>query len=107
MQTVDPLSLLATLPPARPTAPPKIWHLLPHDRQAVEGLASSLRLSPIVAQLLLNRGVTAPEHARRFLDAPLNGLHPPELLPGVPEAVTRILSAIDQGRKICVYGDYD
>jgi single-stranded-DNA-specific exonuclease len=81
--------------------------LLPHDQDAVRRLASSLRLSPIVAQLLLNRGVTAPDQARRFLDAPLNGLHPPELLPGVPDAVSRILTAIEQGRKLCVYGDYD
>lgn len=90
------------------SAPPaKIWRLLPHDRQAVESLARTLRLSPVVAQLLLNRGVANPEQARRFLDAPLSGLHPPELLPGVGEASGRILEAIAAGRKICVYGDYD
>jgi single-stranded-DNA-specific exonuclease len=88
-------------------SPPRIWHLLPHDRQAVERLASSLRLSPIVAQLLLNRGVQAPDQARRFLDAPLTGLHPPEQLPGATEAARRILRAIERGRKVCVYGDYD
>jgi single-stranded-DNA-specific exonuclease len=88
-------------------SPPKTWRLLPHDPEAVRRLAESLRLSPLVAQLLLNRGFTAPEQARRFLDAPLNGLHPPELLPGVREAVTRILAAVEQGKRICVYGDYD
>jgi single-stranded-DNA-specific exonuclease len=80
---------------------------LPHDQQAVHHLASKLRLSPVVAQLLLNRGLTAPEQARRFLDAPLSGLHPPELLPGISEASRRILNAVEQGRKVCVYGDYD
>ncbi len=37
----------------------------------------------ITAHSLLNRGLTAPPDARRFLEAPLSGLHAPELLPGV------------------------
>ncbi len=85
----------------------KTWRLLPHDRAALERLSSSLQVGPIVAQLLLNRGLNDPMQARRFLDAPLNGLHPPEQLPGVPEAVERIFAAIAAGRRICVYGDYD
>src|SRR5271168_4154288 len=87
--------------------PLKSWHLLPHDRSAVEGLARSLRLSPLVAQLLLNRGVQEADEAERFLNAPLNGLHPPNLLPGIPEAVERISRAMADGKTICVYGDYD
>jgi single-stranded-DNA-specific exonuclease len=87
--------------------PSRTWRLLPHDRDAVERLARSLRLPSLVAQLLLNRGVAASEDARRFLDAPLNGLHPPDLLPGVPAAAERILAAIADDRRICVYGDYD
>ncbi len=86
---------------------PRLWRLLPHDRDAVDHLARSLQTPAIVAQLLLNRGVEAPDAARRFLDAPLTGLHKPETLPGVPEAVDRIFHAIEAGRKICVYGDYD
>ena len=89
------------------TALPRLWRLLPHDRDAVDHLARSLQTPAIVAQLLLNRGVEAPDAARRFLDAPLSGLHKPETLPGVPEAVDRIFHAIEAGRKICVYGDYD
>jgi single-stranded-DNA-specific exonuclease len=89
------------------THTPKIWRLLPHDPAAVESLSAALGLGPIVAQLLLNRGLTDVTQARRFLDAPLGGLHPPELLPGVPEAVDRILAAVAAGRRICVYGDYD
>ena len=44
---------------------------------------------------------------RRFLDAPLSGLHPPEALPGVAEAADLLLKAVREGRKIRVYGDYD
>jgi single-stranded-DNA-specific exonuclease len=85
----------------------KVWHLLPQDRAAMEQLARELRVSPVVAQLLLNRGLTDAASARRFLDAPLNGLHRPELLHGVPEAADRLWEAVRQGRRICVYGDYD
>jgi single-stranded-DNA-specific exonuclease len=90
-----------------PAAVTKTWHLLPHDPDAVERLAASLRAPHVVAQLLLNRGVDSAERARRFLDAPLTGLHPPELLSGVPEAADRIFAAVKAGRKLCVYGDYD
>jgi len=65
----------------------KTWHLLPHDRAAIERLAASLRLSPVVAQLLLNRGLMETAAAQRFLQAPLIGLHAPELLPGVRQLV--------------------
>jgi single-stranded-DNA-specific exonuclease len=85
----------------------KTWRLLPHDRTAVERLSSALELGPIVAQLLLNRGLSEPAQARRFLDPSLSGLHPPELLPGVTEAAERLFAAVQAGRRICVYGDYD
>jgi single-stranded-DNA-specific exonuclease len=85
----------------------KTWRLLPHDRTAVERLSATLGVGPIVAQLLLNRGLGDAVQARRFLEASLNGLHPPELLPGVTEAAERILAAVHAGRRLCVYGDYD
>jgi single-stranded-DNA-specific exonuclease len=87
--------------------PIRTWTLLPHDRDAVERLAARLQLPFLVAQLLHNRGMVELEPARRFLDSPLTGLHPPGLLPGVSEAANRILAAVREGRKVCVYGDYD
>ncbi|MGL4552686.1 MAG: single-stranded-DNA-specific exonuclease RecJ, partial [Gemmataceae bacterium] len=90
------------------SAPPsKRWRLLAHDRHAVDQLARSIQVPALVAQLLLNRGVATPDHARRFLDCPLSGLYAPSLLPGVPEAADRLLAAVAAGRRICVYGDYD
>jgi single-stranded-DNA-specific exonuclease len=80
---------------------------MPHDASAVARLAAALNLSPVVAQLLLNRGLDEPEAARRFLEAPLTGLHPPEFLPGVVPAVERITAAVDDHQRVCVYGDYD
>ncbi len=85
----------------------KTWRLLPHDRSAVERLSAELATGPIVAQLLLNRGLDDASAARRFLDASWSGLHAPDLLPGVTAAAERILSAVRAGRRLCVYGDYD
>jgi single-stranded-DNA-specific exonuclease len=81
--------------------------LLAHDRSAVDRLARSAQVPALVAQLLLNRGVQAADDARRFLDAPLNGLYAPSMLPGIDAAVDRIMAAIADSRGICVYGDYD
>jgi single-stranded-DNA-specific exonuclease len=90
-------------------APPltRTWRLLPRDQQAVDRLARALPTSPIVAQLLLNRGVRDLDQARRFLDPLLKGLHPPQLLPGISEAVERLFRAVEEGKRVCVYGDYD
>jgi len=85
----------------------KVWHLLPNDPTATNRLAAAARVSPVVAQLLLNREISDPVAARRFLDCPLAGLHPPLTLSGVIEASERIARAIVDKRKICVYGDYD
>ena len=90
-----------------PVGATKIWRLLAHDRGAVERLAAALQVAPVVAQLLLNRGLSAPEDGRRFLDTPLNGLHDPDLLPGAAAASERLYAAAKGGQRICVYGDYD
>jgi len=84
----------------------RTWSLLPHDSAAIDGLARSLRVSPIVAQLLLNRKIAAAD-AERFLGCPLSGLHEPESLPGANAASECLLAAVREQRRICVYGDYD
>ena len=85
----------------------KLWHLCPSDPDATNRLAAAARISPVVAQLLLNRDVKDPGAAKRFLDAQLTGLHPPLALPGVEAAGERIVRALKEKRRICVYGDYD
>jgi single-stranded-DNA-specific exonuclease len=89
------------------TPPKKTWRLLAHDAKAVKDFARSLQVSPLVAQLLHNRDVDAPDDARRFLDASPSDLHHPDELPGVKAAVKRIFHAIEAGWRICIYGDYD
>lgn len=83
------------------------WRITPHDPAKVRALEHSANLSPIVAQLLVSRGIVDPAVAREFLDAKLSGLRDPELLPGIPAAVDAIQAAITAGQKIYIYGDYD
>jgi len=64
-------------------------------------------VTPLVAQLLLNRGITGAAEARRFLNPELSALLSPDSLPGAVEAARRLLAAVRQGRKIVIYGDYD
>lgn len=83
------------------------WRITAHDTERIAHLERSAGLSPIIAQLLIARGIYQPETARDFLDAKFSGLRDPELLPGATEAADRLYSAIQAGKKIVVYGDYD
>lgn len=85
----------------------KIWRLLPQEGAAAARLATHLNVSPVLAQLLHNRGLGNIEEAERFLHAPLAGLRAPDELPGVAAAADHILQAVRSGRRICIYGDYD
>lgn len=83
------------------------WRLKPFDSGLVQALSREAGVSPLVAQVLVNRGVTDATRARAFLDAKLNGLHDPARLPGVSEAADRVIRAVRAGKKIVIYGDYD
>ena len=83
------------------------WFFHPHDEAGIRRLTSQLRVSPLVAQVLIARGFSEPETARQFLDPRLNDLHDPSLLPGINEASERIVEAVKAKRRITIYGDYD
>jgi len=69
--------------------------------------ASEFKLNPIVSQILINRGITDLETARRFLNPSLHDLHSPFLMKDMKEGVTRLIRAIQGGEKVAIYGDYD
>jgi single-stranded-DNA-specific exonuclease len=69
--------------------------------------AKSLKVSPLLAQVLLNRGITDARTGSVFLRPKLNELISPELMPGVKSAVGRIKKAVNAREKITIYGDYD
>ena len=78
-----------------------------YDLETVEKLAASLGVDKIIATLLVERGVTTFEEARRFFRPGLDQIHDPFLMKGMKEAIERINEAIRQQERIMVYGDYD
>ncbi|MHC4573498.1 MAG: single-stranded-DNA-specific exonuclease RecJ [Planctomycetota bacterium] len=82
------------------------WLIRPEAPSAAQ-LAKSLKVSPLLAQVLINRGVTDVQTASVFLSPKLTELVRPELMPGIAPAVARIKRAITGKEKITVYGDYD
>ena len=70
-------------------------------------LADRIRVSPIVAQILLNRGITSDAECLSFLKPSLKLLHEPATLPGLTTAAARIAKAVRDGESIAIYGDYD
>jgi single-stranded-DNA-specific exonuclease len=93
--------------PQTVVTPSAHWLMPDVDAAAVAELATALRLHPIAAGVLLNRGLSDPDAARRFLTPSLEHLHDPLLLTGMREAVERLRSAIQAKEKILIYGDYD
>src|ERR1700691_4345443 len=87
--------------------PSSRWLIPPTDPQAVRSLASQLGVQPVTASVLVGRGLTNPDAARRFLTPDLGHLHDPLLLTGMRDAVARIKTAIQAKQKILIYGDYD
>ncbi|MBF0331849.1 MAG: single-stranded-DNA-specific exonuclease RecJ [Candidatus Omnitrophica bacterium] len=85
----------------------KKWRLRPADPDLQAKLAASLNLSPIVIQLLINRGITDPARITSFLNPLLKDLHDPFLLKDMNKAVARLQKAREAGETVLVYGDYD
>jgi len=79
----------------------------PPDEAHVRGLASALNLPLALAGILVQRGYTEPEAARRFLRPSLEHLSDPFALAGIDRAVETVVSAVRRGVPILVHGDYD
>ena len=92
-------------PQSLPTRPP--WRFTPLDPARTGALAGALGVAPLTAQVLIARGLGEPAAAKAFLNPTPHDLHDPETLPGVPEAADRLVAAVNAGRRITVYGDYD
>lgn len=83
------------------------WIIKKHDFDAVKSLSEQLRVSPLVAALLIARGHETETKAQKFLKPQYTDLHEPLLLKGMNQAVERILKAVDNKEKILIWGDYD
>lgn len=77
------------------------------DKEKIADFSKAIGVSPLLAALLLNRGIGSEEEAESYLGKRLKGIRDPLRLPDMQPAVDRILKAIENGEKIVVYGDYD
>ena len=84
----------------------RIWRLKSHSYLASR-LAGEADLTPLQAQLLVNRGISDRETARFFLRPQLLYMADPMLLKDMDEATAIIVSALEKNEKITIYGDYD
>ncbi len=87
--------------------PEKLWRVASPCAEAAARLARELDVSPVVARILLNRGIGDEGEARRFLHGGAESLADPFLMLGMEKAVDRIAAALAGGERITVYGDYD
>ena len=84
------------------------WTIKPKpEEDKIEALAKALNVEKLVAQLLLQRGISTYEEAKYFFRPQLEHLHDPFLMKDMDIAVARIEKAIDEGENILVFGDYD
>ena len=87
--------------------PHRRWRVLAGDRDVEALLVRQLGCAPLLARLLVNRGITSPDHASTFLNPSFDTLADPFLLPDAECAIKRIRTALHRHERVCVHGDYD
>jgi len=78
-----------------------------YSHEEVAAFSASLRVSPVIAKILLRRGVNSLEGAQKFFRATLNHLYDPFLMKDMSVAIERLRRAVLSDEKILIYGDYD
>ena len=86
----------------------KRWVVKPQGNpKAVAAMAAATGISPVLANLLVQRGIDTLEKAKKFSNPQLSDLHDPFLMKDMDKAVERVERAVRNREKIMVYGDYD
>jgi single-stranded-DNA-specific exonuclease len=84
------------------------WNILPLPLQnQIDSLATDLGINKVLATLLVQRGLTSYEEARKFFRPEEAKLHSPWLMADMHKAVERLEKAREQQERILVFGDYD
>lgn len=83
------------------------WSLAPAQSALAGHLSAAVKISPLLAQCLLNRHLSDPEKIGQFLEPRLKMLADPFLLPNMETAVERLLLAREKGEPLVIFGDYD
>ena len=83
------------------------WTIAPSQPLLTGQLANALKISPLLAQCLVNRGHSEAEHITNFLQPRLKNLADPFLLPNMAAAVDRLFQARECKESLVIFGDYD
>jgi single-stranded-DNA-specific exonuclease len=86
------------------------WNYQPPKQEQIEAakaLGKEIGISPILAKLLLERGITSAADAKRFFHPQLSELHDPFLMKDMDIAVERLNKAMGRKERVIIYGDYD
>ena len=83
------------------------WSLAPSQPLLTGQLIRELPLSPLMAQCLVNRGVTSKAEVSEFLNPRLKLLADPYLIPNMDAAIERLWKARENNERLLIYGDYD
>lgn len=81
--------------------------LTEEEKELANELRSRHKLLPVVADILVQRGIDSPQLLRNYLEPKLSDLHDPFLMNDMHKAIKRINKAIGNKEKILIYGDYD
>ena len=88
--------------------PNQRWRILSPDSQKIAQLVEGTGVSPIVAQILLNRDIESLESAKIYIDPESENLPSPlQEFPDLPKSVQLLKEAIIEKEKIAICGDYD
>ena len=85
----------------------KRWKILIADKQKSDLLQSALKISPVICDILVKRGVITFEESKKYFRPELKDLNDPWLMKDMDKAVERIIRAVNNNEKILVFGDYD
>ena len=86
------------------------WNYQPPSQDVLNQrnkLVSEMGLNPVIALLLVQRGLTTAQEVKRFFRPSLSNLHDPFLMPDMEKAVQRLNKALGDKERILIYGDYD
>lgn len=82
-------------------------HAQMENNKAACEIAENLGITLPTAMLLCNRGCETPDDARDFLSKKTEQLHDPYAMKDMEAAVEKVLEALEENKKIVIYGDYD
>lgn len=83
------------------------WSFFPENAELKSKISKEIGVSSLIAQLLMNRGMKDTDEINKFLFPKLSFLRDPFLLKDMDLAADRIVAAVKNKEKICIFGDFD